>query len=268
MSSQEVQEVPIQQMNQSPSIAKLAKAICAAQLSLKPVKKECDNPFFKSKYADLASVWEALKPFHENGIAITQSPVACGRAGHICLETQLTHESGEWMRSTLELPLAKNDPQGAGSALTYARRYALGCMTGVVTEEDDDGNVASGNYSQPAQTYTKSKQASAKKINELRKPEAQGAGDAGKEVIAPSHEAGRTPQASDSVPAPFTDEDWELFLDYMSDDPDRTAIGKQLKDLLRIGKVAELKGSARVGFVRQFQDSCRETGVPCEAWVA
>lgn len=241
MSSQEVQEVPIQQMNQSPSIAKLAKAICAAQLSLKPVKKECDNPFFKSKYADLASVWEALKPFHENGIAITQSPVACGRAGHICLETQLTHESGEWMRSTLELPLAKNDPQGAGSALTYARRYALGCMTGVVTEEDDDGNAASGNHSQPAQTYTKQKKEAAKKIAELK-----------------------TEQSAQAI---VSDEDWEAFLDYMSDDPDRTTVGKQLKDLLKIGKVAELKGSERVGFVRQFQTSCAETGVPCEPWV-
>ncbi len=268
MSNQDVQEVPTVQTNQSSSIAKLAKAICTAQRGLKPVKKEVNNPFFNKKYADLAAVWEALKPFHENGIAITQSPVACGRAGHICLETQLTHESGEWMRSTLELPLTKNDPQGAGSALTYARRYALGCMTGVVTEEDDDGNAASGNQHQPAQTYTKSKQASAKKIAELRKPEAQGAVDAGKEVIAPFHKAVSTPQDSDSAPAPFTDEDWESFLDYMQDDPDRTAVGKQLKDLLRIGKVAELQGSARVGFVRQFQTSCAETGVPCEPWVA
>jgi hypothetical protein len=267
MSSQEVQEVPTVQMNQSPSIAKLAKAICTAQRGLKPVKKEVNNPFFNKKYADLAAVWEALKPFHENGIAITQSPVACGRAGHICLETQLTHESGEWMRSTLELPLTKNDPQGAGSALTYARRYALGCMTGVVTEEDDDGNAASGNQHQPAQAYTKSKQASAKKLTELTiegiKPEARGAGT---DLIGVS---GPPPQASDSAPpAPFTDENWNLFLDYMDEDPERTAVGKQLKDLLKIAKVAALKGSARSGFVRQFQDSCRETGVPCEAWVA
>lgn len=97
----------------------------------------------------------------------------------------------------------------------------------------------------------------------LGKPEAQGAGT---DLIGVS---GPPPQASDSAPpALLTDENWNLFLDYMDEDPERTAVGKQLKDLLKIAKVAALKGSARSGFVRQFQDSCRETGVPCEAWVA
>lgn len=225
---------------QSESIANLAKAIIEAQKQLKPVKKDCDNPFFKSKYADLASVWEALKPFQDNGIAITQSPLPSQIDGTIALATQLTHVSGEWMRSTLVLPLAKNDPQGAGSALTYARRYALGCMTGVVTEEDDDGNAASGNHQTTAKTYTTHKQTAAKKLAELK---------------------------TEAIGGPFTDEEWDLFLDYMSDDPERTNVGKQIKDVLRIGKVADLKGESRVGFIREFQKSCAELGVVCEPWV-
>lgn len=136
-------------MEQSENINELASAINEAQLRLNPVTKGSDNPFFHSRYADLAAVWEGLLPFREVGIAITQSP-ADAPIGHLALETQLTHgASGQWMRSRLVLPLAKCDPQGAGSAITYARRYALGCMTGLVTESDDDGNAASAPVRQP-----------------------------------------------------------------------------------------------------------------------
>lgn len=127
---------------QSAEIDKLVGAIIAAQLTMVPASKDATNPFFHSKYADLPAVWEALSPFRENGIAITQSPMD-SPDGYIVLDTQLTHVSGQWMRSRLKMRVAKDDPQGAGSALTYARRYALGCMTGLVTEEDDDGNLAS-----------------------------------------------------------------------------------------------------------------------------
>jgi len=128
--------------SQSPEIDKLAGAIVRAQVKLMPAKKDTINPFFHKKYADLPAVWESLKPFRDEEIAITQSPMD-SPDGHILLETQLTHSSGQWMRSCLKMRVAKDDPQGAGSALTYARRYALGCMTGLVTEEDDDGNQAS-----------------------------------------------------------------------------------------------------------------------------
>jgi hypothetical protein len=127
---------------QSPEISELAKAIVKAQSEMKPAVKDSVNPFFKSKYADLSAVWTAIAPFTMNGIAITQSPQG-PLDGHIVLDTQLTHVSGQWMLSRLTMPVVKNDPQGFGSALTYARRYALGCMTGLVTEEDDDGNQAS-----------------------------------------------------------------------------------------------------------------------------
>ena len=222
---------------QSESIANLAGAIIKAQLELKPVKKDCDNPFYKSKYADLASVWEALRPFHDHGIAITQSPAPSPHAGYIAIETQLTHSSGEWIRSILELPMAKVDPQGAGSAITYARRYALGCMTGLVTEEDDDANSVS---QPPTRTPYQHKQTAQQKINELRKeayskPEAQGAGS---QVSQPE---GPPPQASDNAPPAITDEIWHEFLEYVGDDPERTKVGKVIKDQLKITTMSAVK---------------------------
>ena len=132
-------------MQQSEQITDLITAINGAQLAMKPAAKDHVNPFFQSKYADLADCWEALVTFREWGITITQSP-AEAPPGHIAIVTQLSHTpSGQWMRGDkLVLPLAQNTPQGVGSALTYGRRYSLGCLTGLVTELDDDGNAASG----------------------------------------------------------------------------------------------------------------------------
>lgn len=126
-------------MWQSAEIDKLTAAIVKAQARLKPVPKKCTNSFFHSKYADLADVMEGLAPFNEEGIAITQFPMEAPQ-GQLYLDTQLSL-GNQWMRSRLTMTLAKNDPQGMGSAITYGRRYALGCMTGVVTDEDNDGNV-------------------------------------------------------------------------------------------------------------------------------
>lgn len=228
---------------QSESIAKLAEALAKAQSELRPVKKENSNPFYHSKYADLASVWEALKPFHANGISITQVPYVAEHAGHIGIETQLSHSSGEWISGRLELPVVKQDPQGYGSAITYARRYALGCMTGVVTEEDDDGNAASSPQAAPAKNYTAHKATAAKKIAELR-------------TEGPK-------KSSDEAPLL----DWDAFLDYAGDDPDRMNVVVQLKETLKIGLVSDLQGEARVSFIKEFQQSCKDTGVPCQEWV-
>jgi len=157
--------------SQSESINELAAAIVKAQLALVPAAKDHVNPFFKSKYADLPTVWEAAAPFRDNGIAITQSPMDAPDE-YIVLDTQLSHTSGQWMRSRLKIRVAKNDPQGYGSALTYARRYALGSMTGIVTEEDDDGAAASpqpqGRYASGIFANT-SKQTAQAKIAELAK---------------------------------------------------------------------------------------------------
>jgi hypothetical protein len=127
---------------QSDQINELMSALNRAQLAMVPAKKDSENPFFHSRYADLSTVWDALYPFRVEGIVFTQSPQE-SPDGYIVLDTQMTHAaSGQWIRSRLKMRVSKDDPQGYGSAITYARRYALGAMSGLVTEEDDDGNAA------------------------------------------------------------------------------------------------------------------------------
>lgn len=124
----------------SPTIGKLATALSKAQGQLSTAKKDSDNPFFKSKYADLESVWEACREaLTTNKLAVIQTPEMID--GKLCLVSMLTHSSGEWIRSELPLMLAKQDPQSMGSAITYARRYALASLVGVV-QSDDDGEAA------------------------------------------------------------------------------------------------------------------------------
>jgi len=136
-------------MNRSDDIKDLAAALCKAQTSIKGALKSSENPFFKSKYADLSAVWEACRePLAKNGLAISQH--AGGDGAMVEVETVLLHSSGQWISSTLTMRPTKGDPQAFGSAITYARRYALAGIVGVVTE-DDDGNAASASHtSQPA----------------------------------------------------------------------------------------------------------------------
>jgi hypothetical protein len=131
-------------VNRSESIAKLTEALSKAQGTLDHAKKDVKNEFFKSKYADLASVIDAAKkPLADNGLAVIQS-TRITESGAIVLVTMLSHISGEWVSSEYPVNPVKSDPQGYGSALTYARRYAFSAITGVASE-DDDGNSASGN---------------------------------------------------------------------------------------------------------------------------
>lgn len=123
-------------------LALFAKAFIAAQLATEAVKKASTNPAFRSKYADLAAVVEAVIPaLNAAGIGVIQLPAFDGELVNV--ETILLHESGASMRGTLAIRPTKPDPQGVGSAITYARRYALLAMTGAAPE-DDDGNAASG----------------------------------------------------------------------------------------------------------------------------
>lgn len=120
----------------------LAKALVAAQKATESVKKAATNPAFKTKYADLAHVVEGVVPALNNaGVAVIQSPEFDGEMIHVT--TMLIHESGAMLEGRFSLRPSKLDPQGVGSALTYARRYALLAMTGAAPE-DDDGNAASG----------------------------------------------------------------------------------------------------------------------------
>lgn len=125
-------------------------AFIAAQSEIEGAAKDKLNPHFKNAYADLKSIWDACKPaLAKNGIGVVQSPCKCDVAGAMALETTLLHKSGEWMRSLAVVPLQKADPQGYGSALTYARRYSLAAMVGVCPE-DDDGEGAVGRGKQAA----------------------------------------------------------------------------------------------------------------------
>jgi hypothetical protein len=126
----------------SESIGKLAEALAKAQGAIEGAKKDSANPFFKSKYADLASVWDACrKALSENSLSVVQTTDESPDA--VIVDTRLCHSSGEWIQGRLVMKPVKADPQGIGSCLTYARRYALSAMVGIAPE-DDDGNAATG----------------------------------------------------------------------------------------------------------------------------
>jgi hypothetical protein len=125
----------------SPSISNLATALALAQAEVAGAVKDKVNPHLNSRYADLASVWDACRvPLTKNGLAVIQLPFADGPK--VKLITRLVHKSGEWISSELTMVAVQNTPQGIGSAITYARRYALSAMVGVAPEEDD-GTAAS-----------------------------------------------------------------------------------------------------------------------------
>ena len=127
---------------QSTEIGELAKALAVAQGKITGALKDSDNPFFKSRYADLASVWDACRSaLSANGIAVIQMPEHSDSG--VAIVTTLAHASGQWMRSTLPLTPKDHSPQAMGSAITYGRRYALAAAVGVA-QVDDDGNAASG----------------------------------------------------------------------------------------------------------------------------
>jgi hypothetical protein len=126
-------------MNKSESIKELATALCNFQSEVEMIKKGEINPFFKSKYASLADILNVIRqPLANNGLSFVQFP-----KGKYGLDTMLLHTSGEWISEAYEMEPSKHDPQGAGSVITYQRRYALGAILGLNIDVDDDGNKAS-----------------------------------------------------------------------------------------------------------------------------
>lgn len=129
-------------MKTSETVSKISAALLKAQRAITCAAKDATNPHFKNKYADLPAVINAIKPaLNDAGIMFMQTP-SPSDTGSLALTTRLVHESGEWMEDTATVPLPKNDPQGYGSAMTYARRYSLAAITGLY-QDDDDGNAAS-----------------------------------------------------------------------------------------------------------------------------
>lgn len=125
----------------SQGIKALIAALKGVQGMVEGVKRDADNPHFRSRYATLEAVVDAARPaLQANGFAFTQAPGAIVD-GAVEITTMLMHESGEWLRSTLHVPLGKRDPQGLGSALTYGQRYSLMATLGL-PPTDDDGETA------------------------------------------------------------------------------------------------------------------------------
>jgi len=125
-------------MNKSENINELAAALSRAQNEMGGAVKDSKNPFFKSNYADLTSVIKTIKqPFVNNGLSYAQFPVNSSGGNGVGVKTILMHLSGQWIEEEFYLPLAKQDPQAAGSAITYARRYSLAALAGVPSVDDD-----------------------------------------------------------------------------------------------------------------------------------
>jgi len=133
------------QSMQSNDIGELAGALAAAQAELPAAIKGSVNPHLRNKYADINSVYTAIREvLPKHGLAVIQTMLPTdGSKAHV--RTMLAHKSGQWIAGECVMPLDRQGgAQGMGSAITYARRYSLSAIVGIVTEDDDDGNAAQG----------------------------------------------------------------------------------------------------------------------------
>lgn len=133
-------------MRKSESIAELSKALAKFQANVKQPFKDKANPFFKSKYVPLESVVEAITQEAPNhGLSFVQWALN-DDTGRVGVATLLMHESGEWIEfDSVHMKADKETAQGAGALITYLKRYALSAVFGITSDQDDDGNGASGN---------------------------------------------------------------------------------------------------------------------------
>lgn len=147
-------------MIMSQSIAALSAALAKAQAEMPAAPKQSINPHFKSKYADLAAIMDTCRqPLTRNGLAVMQT--ISGDGARVEVTTILSHSSGEYIGDTAVFTPRDPSPQAMGSAITYARRYSLSALVGVVADEDDDGNAAQGKSTHAAQANRTSAPAAA-----------------------------------------------------------------------------------------------------------
>lgn len=136
----------------------IAKALCAFQHQIEGAPKDATNPFYKSKYADLESIWETIKePLFKNGLSVTQTNSYItleGQTPMTTLVTTLWHTSGQWITGEMPLLLKNLDSQGQGSAITYARRYALAALLGIYQTDDDCESAVRPSMTTTAQAAT------------------------------------------------------------------------------------------------------------------
>ena len=130
-------------MEHSESIAKLAAGLLAFQDEVKDPARDGENPHFRSKYVQIDGLLAAVRPIlAQHGLSVVQSTGGDGQ--NVTITTMILHTSGEWLKTdALTLRAQQATPQGAGSAITYGRRYSLSAALGVAWDDDDDGNAAS-----------------------------------------------------------------------------------------------------------------------------
>lgn len=132
-------------MRSSEQVDALFAALAQCQGELSDPIKDKSNPAYKSKYADLAAVLQTIRPtLCKFGLGITQGVETAGDLSAVLVTTRLFHKSGQWIESTVSVPITKKDAQGLGSATSYGRRYGVNAIVSIAADDDDDGNAAVG----------------------------------------------------------------------------------------------------------------------------
>ena len=130
-------------MTTSETIGAIAPALIKAQSQMQGIIKEGKNPAFRSKYVTLDSILDTLRPIlTSNGLMLTQGSTPPWGVESITVESRIIHTSGEWIATTVTIPVTKPDAHGLGSALTYGRRYSVSALLAISADEDDDANGA------------------------------------------------------------------------------------------------------------------------------
>jgi hypothetical protein len=130
-------------MTSSENIGAIAPALIKAQSQMQGISKEGKNPAFKSKYVTLDSILDTLRPIlTSNGLMLTQGSQQPETMQSVTVESRIIHTSGEWISTTVTIPVTKPDAHGLGSALTYGRRYSVSALLAISADEDDDANGA------------------------------------------------------------------------------------------------------------------------------
>lgn len=224
-------------MKQSTNISSIAPALIAAQGEIRTIAKDSVNPHFKNKYASLDTIVEAVRPIlFKHGLSVMQGAVtpesdSDARVTAFSVETMLVHKSGEWISNAVVIPLAKMDPQGAGGALTYGRRYGLSALLSLATDEDDDAHQASQRPAQDDRPRYEGRNGKAPrdKVMPFGKQKGKRLGDLTIEELANAAKWCREKDAAkfadlitalDEVAAEKSDDDMEEFPSALNDKPD------------------------------------------------
>jgi len=222
-------------MKHSESVANIAAALCKFQASVTNPKKESINPHFKSKYADLDAIINAIRPtLKECGLAFIQNPVT-DQNGNIGVYTMILHESGEFIEfDPVYIPVGKATPHQVGAAMTYARRYSLGAALGIATDEDDDGNSVD-----PKQPKQQEKQERQQRPQQQQRPQALATPQQLKKFFA----MGRSEKG-------LTDEQLKKLVKYQTGKESSRELTKQeVSDLIRL--MSEMTGPELIQLISE-----------------